>query len=169
MSIGALRSNFEHVSPSVTEQVKIAGRVIGKRKASSTLIFLDIESNGDRVQVVLNGKTLSDISQHAQRLKRGSVVGIDGNPGRTQAGEFSLFATSLTYLADCEPNLPMMNWDHKKTLKDSEKRFKERHLDLIVNSELKQFFVRRARIMAFIRHFLTSRDFLEVETPILNG
>lgn len=63
----------------------------------------------------------------------------------------------------------MMNWDHKKTLKDSEKRFKERHLDLIVNSEVKQFFVRRARIMAFIRHFLTSLDFLEVETPILNG
>jgi lysyl-tRNA synthetase, class II len=62
----------------------------------------------------------------------------------------------------------MTNWDHKKTLKDGERRFKERHLDLIVNNELKQFFYRRARIMSFIRSFLAKRDFLEVETPILN-
>ena len=63
----------------------------------------------------------------------------------------------------------MTNWDHKKTLKDNEKRFMQRHLDLIVNSELKQFFIRRARLIAYLRKFLSSRDFLEVETPILNA
>ena len=109
------------------------------------------------------------MADHTQSLRRGSIIGIEGVPGVTPAGEFSLFANKLTYLADCEQPLPMTNWDHKKTLKDGERRFRERHLDLIVNNELKQFFVRRARILAYFRSFLTARDFLEVETPILNA
>jgi lysyl-tRNA synthetase, class II len=140
---------------------------VGKRKASSSLMFLDIESNGDKLQVVLNEKSVGDLSSYS--LRRGSIIGIEGEPGHTQAGEFSLFAKSLTHLAECDQSLPMTNWDHKKTLKDGEKRFRERHLDLIVNNELKQFFIRRARILSFFRKFLTDRDFLEVETPILNA
>ena len=62
-----------------------------------------------------------------------------------------------------------MNWNHKKTLKDSEKRFSQRYLDLIVNSELKDFFVKRAKIIKFLRNYLDSKGFLEVETPILNA
>jgi lysyl-tRNA synthetase class 2 len=63
----------------------------------------------------------------------------------------------------------MMNWNHKKTLKDSEKRFKHRYLDLIVNNDLKAFFFKRAKITSFLRRYLEKRDFLEVETPILNA
>jgi lysyl-tRNA synthetase class 2 len=63
----------------------------------------------------------------------------------------------------------MMNWNHKKTLKDGEKRFMKRHLDFIVNNDLKLFFHRRAKIMSYLRKFLNDRDFLEVETPILNA
>lgn len=62
----------------------------------------------------------------------------------------------------------MMNWNHKKTLKDGEKRFKERHLDFIVNSEFKAFFHKRAQIVKFLRKYLDDKDFLEVETPILS-
>ena len=82
--------------------------------------------------------------QEQVSLKRGTFIGVDGLPGRTPAGEFSLFANDVTLLAECSQPLPMTNWDHKKTLKDNEKRFMQRHLDLIVNSELKQFFIRRA-------------------------
>lgn len=63
----------------------------------------------------------------------------------------------------------MMNWTHKATLKDGEKRFAQRYLDFIVNSELKQFFKKRAKIISYMRKFLDDRDFLEVETPILNA
>ena len=63
----------------------------------------------------------------------------------------------------------MMNWNHKKTLKDGEKRFQQRYLDLIVNSEVKNFFNTRAKIVRFLRRYLDDKDFLEVETPILNG
>jgi lysyl-tRNA synthetase class 2 len=63
----------------------------------------------------------------------------------------------------------MMNWNHKSTLKDGEVRFSKRYLDLVVNSELKQVFRTRSKIISHLRKFLTDRDFLEVETPILNA
>ena len=63
----------------------------------------------------------------------------------------------------------MMNWNHKKTLKDGEKRFAQRYLDLIVNSEIKQFFFKRQKIINLIRQYLDQQEFLEVETPILNA
>lgn len=82
--------------------MKVAGRVVGKRKASSSLIFLDIESNGDRLQVVLNERNLANMTEQVSSLKRGSIIGVEGLPGRTTAGEFSLFAQHLTHLAECE-------------------------------------------------------------------
>ena len=69
--------------------------------------------------------------------QRGAIVGIEGKPGYTEAGEFTVIADNLSLLSTCDKNLPMMNWNHKKTLKDSEKRFSQRYLDLIVNNDLK--------------------------------
>ncbi len=64
----------------------------------------------------------------------------------------------------------MMNWNHKKTLKDSELRFQKRYLDLIVNNnDVKRFFLTRAKIIKFLRNYLEEKNFLEVETPILNA
>lgn len=97
------------------------------------------------------------------------MIGVDGFPGRTQAGEFTIVAEDIAYLAACEKNLPMTNWNHKKTLKDKETRFRQRYLDLIVNSELKHFFKTRSNITSFLRQYLEEKDFLEVETPILNA
>jgi lysyl-tRNA synthetase, class II len=74
----------------------------------------------------------------------------------------------MALLANTEKNLPMMNWNHKKTLKDSEKRFAQRYLDFIVNNDLKQFFITRSKIIKALRKYLDDLDFLEVETPILN-
>ena len=62
-----------------------------------------------------------------------------------------------------------MNWEHKKTLKDHEVRFQKRHLDLIVNNDLKKFFFTRTKIINYLRNFLDNRGFLEVETPILSS
>lgn len=96
-------------------------------------------------------------------------MGVEGKPGRTESGEFSIFAEDVSILATCDKNLPMMNWNHKKTLKDSEKRFAERHLDFIVNSKFKLFFQKRAQIVKFLRKYLDDKGFLEVETPILSA
>ena len=58
-----------------------------------------------------------------QKSQRGAIVGVKGYPGKTEAGEFTVIAREMSVLAKTEKNLPMMNWNHKKTLKDSEKRF----------------------------------------------
>jgi lysyl-tRNA synthetase, class II len=106
----------------------------------------------------------------ADACVRGAIVGIEGIPGRTDAGEFTIIATDFNLLAPCDKNLPMMNWNHKKTLKDAELRFQKRYLDLIVNNaDVKRFFYTRAKIITFIRKYLESHSFLEVETPILNS
>jgi lysyl-tRNA synthetase class 2 len=97
------------------------------------------------------------------------VVGLEGYPGRTEAGEFSLVAKKAHLLAKCEHNMPMMNWTHKSTLKDGDVRFQKRFLDLIVNNDVKQIFQLRAKLIRSLRNFLDTRDFLEVETPILNS
>ena len=109
------------------------------------------------------------MKQIAQSCHRGAIVGIHGHPGKTKAGEFTIIAEQVSPLAECPKNLPMMNWNHKKTLKDGEKRFQQRYLDLIVNSELKSFFKTRAKLIRYLRNYLDEREFLEVETPILNA
>ena len=112
---------------------------------------------------------MQDFDEQKDKCLRGAIIGIEGFPGRTEAGEFTLIANSISHLAACPKNLPMMNWNHKKTLKDGEKRFKYRYLDFIVNDELKSFFFKRAQIIKFLRRYLDDRGFLEVETPILNA
>jgi lysyl-tRNA synthetase class II len=61
--------------------------------------------------------------EYADACQRGAIVGIEGEPGRTVAGEFTIIADDFSLLAACDKNLPMMNWNHKRTLKDSELRF----------------------------------------------
>jgi lysyl-tRNA synthetase class II len=61
----------------------------------------------------------------AEACHRGAIVGIEGYPGRTSAGEFTIVATGFNVLSNCDKNMPMMNWSHKKTLKDSELRFQK--------------------------------------------
>ena len=153
-------------------QVSLSGRIIGRRKASSSLMFLDLESNGENIQILINKTKLQRgdlMSQIANACQRGAIVSIEGYPGRSEAGEFSIIAEKVHLMAECPKNLPMMNWNHKKTLKDGEKRFSQRYLDLIVNNELKDFFKTRTKIVKFLRNYLDELKFLEVETPILNS
>lgn len=161
-------------------RLRTGGRIVGRRKASKDLLFLDLQSNGEIIQVMLNHTKLNEsLSKYGAQITfkdfsdacvRGAIVGVEGVPGRTDAGEFTIIASDFSLLAPCDKNLPMMNWNHKKALKDAELRFQKRYLDLIVNNaDVKKFFYTRARIIKFIRNYLEERDFLEVETPILNA
>ncbi|KAB8346354.1 hypothetical protein FH972_023397 [Carpinus fangiana] len=106
--------------------------------------------------------------QH-EYLRRGDVIGIVGYPGRTNpsqraVGELSIFAREVVLLTPC---LHMMPTEHYG-FKDQEQRYRRRHLDLIMNNEVRQTFIQRGRIIEYVRRFFNDRDFLEVETPMMN-
>lgn len=111
----------------------------------------------------------SDLGVHAKDLDRGDIIGLEGHPGRTKAGELSLVAKNCKLLSKCHHNMPMMNWTHTQTLKDAELRFQKRYLDFICNNTIKDTFVKRSKLINAVRSFMNKYDFLEVETPLLNS
>jgi lysyl-tRNA synthetase class 2 len=110
------------------------------------------------------------LAQH-EHLHRGDIIGIVGFPGRTNPkakenpGEFSIFAKEVVLLTPCLRMLPMEYFG----LKDQETRYRQRYLDLIMNKSTRDVFVTRSKIVSFIRRYFDERDFVEVETPMMNS
>lgn len=146
--------------------VSLAGRIYSKRAASSRLLFYDMRADGAKVQIIADasrgGATFYD--DH-NLLRRGDIIGVRGTPGKSRKGEFSIFATQVELLSPCLHMLPRP----EQGLSDSEVRYRQRYLDLIVNQENRIIFSRRAHIIRFIRRYLEDRDFLEVETPMMSS
>ncbi|XP_071737120.1 lysine--tRNA ligase, cytoplasmic-like [Rutidosis leptorrhynchoides] len=175
-------------------QVSLAGRLMSKRSSSSKLYFYDLTGCGAKVQVMADAR-ISDLdeaefSKFHSGVKRGDIVGIVGFPGKSKRGELSIFPKSFTVLSHCLHMMPRQksaavaeNPAAKKidvwtpgtgrnpdayTLKDQETRYRQRYLDLMLNSEVRHIFKTRAKIVSYIRRFLDNLDFLEVETPMMN-
>jgi lysyl-tRNA synthetase class 2 len=100
-------------------------------------------------------------------LRRGDIVGVTGNPGRSKPGELSVRGSNIETLSYCMHMLPTEHEVQKNPLtKDT--RYRHRYLDMIVNPHVKKIFKVRNQVIDFIRTFLRQRDFLEVETPMMN-
>lgn len=98
-------------------------------------------------------------------MRRGDIVGVRGTPGKSKKGECSIFANEIQLLSSC---LHMLT-KSEQGLSDTEVRFRQRYLDLIVNQSNRQVFIRRSQIIKFVRRFLDERKFLEVETPMMSA
>ncbi|KAJ2381945.1 hypothetical protein H4S02_005977 [Coemansia sp. RSA 2611] len=149
-------------------QLTIQGRLLSRREASKKLFFFDIEQDGQTVQVVASQARFNGESAQFRALNRmlmvGDIVRFSGFVGKTNMGETSVFATHLPeLLAPCVRPIPL-----RSGLVDTEKRFRNRHLDLLVNPQAKQALKMRAQVLQHIRQFLDSRRFVEVETPVLS-
>ncbi|ORZ06475.1 hypothetical protein BCR42DRAFT_427198 [Absidia repens] len=146
------------------EVVTLTGRILSKRESSAKLIFYDIVHNGDPVQVVASRNRFHR-SEHFVEINRGAsrgdIFAFTGVLGKTNHGQVSVFASELELLTPCLHDLP------KTGVKDPEKRFRQRYLDMLVNPEPLTILRTRSKIVRFIRQFLDERDFLEVETPVL--
>ncbi|KAI8078919.1 uncharacterized protein BX664DRAFT_269897 [Halteromyces radiatus] len=146
--------------------VTLTGRIVSKRESSAKLIFYDIMHNGDVIQVVASKsrfeqpELFTDINQDASR---GDIFAFTGVVGKTKHGQLSIFANQLQMLVPCLHDIP------RSGLKDPEKRFRQRYLDMLVNPEPTQILRIRSQVIRFIRQFLDERGFLEVETPILSS
>lgn len=175
-------------------QVSLAGRLMNKRSSSSKLFFYDLHGSGGKVQVMADARRSdldeAEFSKYHSGVKRGDIVGIVGFPGKSKRGELSIFPKSFTVLSHCLHMMPRQksaavadNANTKKVdvwtpgsgrnpeayiLKDQETRYRQRYLDLMLNSEVRHIFKTRAKVVSYIRRFLDNLDFLEVETPMMN-
>jgi lysyl-tRNA synthetase, class II len=149
-----------------TEQFTVAGRVHAKRASGAKLIFYDVRGEGTKLQVMADARqfTTTDFDKTNNRVKRGDIVGIRGFAGKTRRGELSIFATEVTLLSPCMHQLPHMHFG----LKDTETRYRQRYLDLIMSDDTRRIFITRTRIIQYLRRFLDAQGFLEVETPMMN-
>lgn len=154
----------EHFDELEGKTVTIAGRMMSKRgmgKAS----FIDVNDRTGRMQVYAK---IDDIGEEAyndfKKWDIGDIISVTGTVFRTRRGEVSVHAQSVTLLS--KSLLPLPEKFHG--LKDTDLRYRQRYVDLIMNPEVKNTFVKRSRIIRFIRNFLDSRDYIEVETPVLN-
>ncbi|XP_053677961.1 lysine--tRNA ligase-like [Anopheles nili] len=147
--------------------VHVAGRVHAIRESGGKLAFLDLRGEGTKVQVMANASTYESqplFFAEMERLRRGDIIGVTGEPGKTKKGELSVMAKRIKLLAPCLHMLPHLHYG----LKDKETRFRQRYLDLMLNNNVRNIFVIRAKIISYVRRFFDSLGFLEVETPMMN-
>jgi lysyl-tRNA synthetase, class II len=143
--------------------VSTAGRVLAQRHQGKAG-FLDLSDGRSRLQIYVRRDIVGDDAfELYRRLDLGDWIGVEGEVFRTRTGELSLKAHSLTFLAKCLRPLPE-KWHG---LRDVERRYRQRYLDLAVNPESRLVFETRAAIVRYIRKFLDSRGYLEVETPMM--
>ena len=162
---GSVKENF--VDPAEGEEstmtVSLAGRIMSKRgmgKAS----FADLQDKEGRIQLYVRKDMVGeDDYADFKKWDIGDIIGVEGIVFRTHMGEISVKATKIVLLA--KSLLPLPEKFHG--LKDQELRYRQRYVDLIINPEVKDTFIKRSQIMRELRSFLDGRGFLEVETPIL--
>ena len=153
----------EHFDTMEGKTVSLAGRLMSKR-GMGKVSFCDLQDNTGRVQLYVRFDAMEEAD--FARFKKndiGDIVGVEGDVFKTERGEISLRVHKATLLS--KSLLPLPEKFHGLT--DRETRYRQRYVDLIVNPEVKDTFVKRSMILRELRHFLDSKGFLEVDTPIL--
>ena len=161
-------NNTKEISDNFDEfdgkEVKIAGRIMSKR-GHGKVNFMDLQDSLGRIQLFNKVNELGEENYaKVKNMDIGDIVGVEGSIFKTHSGEISIRTKSVVLLSKSLQILPE-KWHG---LKDPDLRYRQRYVDLIMNPEIKDTFVKRSRIISAIREFLDTRGFLEVDTPILN-
>ena len=155
-----IKDNFEELDG---KSVKIAGRLMSKRvmgKAS----FCHVQDLKGRIQAYVARDSVGEDEYKAfKKLDIGDIVGVTGEVFKTQTGEISLHATKVELLSKSLKPLP----EKFHGLTDTDTRYRQRYVDLIMNEDVKDTFIKRSKIITEIRKFLDGQGFMEVETPML--
>jgi len=144
------------------KEVSIAGRLMAKRvmgKAS----FANVQDRDGNIQIYVSRDDLGEDYKKFKRLDVGDIVGVKGTVFTTKMGEISVHTKELTLLSKSLQILP----EKFHGLTDTDIRYRQRYVDLIMNPEVKTTFIKRSKIISSIRRYLDARDFMEVETPML--
>ena len=153
----------ENFSALENQQVVIAGRVMAKRVMGKAG-FLHLQDRDGKIQVYVSRESLGEEEYKAyKRLDIGDIVEVFGFVFKTQTGEISIHGEKILLLSKSLYPLP----EKFHGLQDTDTRYRQRYVDLIMNEDSRDVFMKRSEILREIRNFLAGRDFLEVETPIL--
>ena len=153
----------EHFSDLENQQVVIAGRVMAKRVMGKAG-FLHVQDRDGKIQVYVSRESLGEEEYKAyKRLDIGDIVEVSGFVFKTQTGEISIHGEKIVLLSKSLYPLP----EKFHGLQDTDTRYRQRYVDLIMNEDSRDVFMKRSQILREIRNFLAGRDFLEVETPML--
>ena len=155
-----IKDNYEQLEG---KDVSIAGRMMSKRvmgKAS----FCNIQDRDGNIQCYVARDSIGEDAYKAfKKMDIGDIVGIKGTPFTTKTGEKSVHVAEITLLSKSLQILP----EKFHGLTNTDIRYRQRYVDLIMNPEVKDTFIKRSKIIKEIRNFLDGRDFMEVETPML--
>ena len=156
-----IKANFDTLEG---QSVSIAGRLMSKR-GMGKVSFCDLQDKSGRIQLYAR-KDEMDEEQYAafKKYDIGDIVGVKGVVFRTQRGEMSVRVSDVTLLS--KSLLPLPEKFHGLT--NTELRYRQRYVDLIVNPEVKRNFILRSRFIQLVRRYLDGQGYLEVETPVLN-
>ena len=151
-------------------EIRATGRIWRRRNYGASLKFLDIQDDKvDKLQIMCQEQEASggrSFQEQHEHLERGDIVGVIGYPGRTSPrtgeGEVSIFAKEVILLTPCLDLLPV------GSLKDPETRFRDRPLDFMTNKRSRDTIITRHKIVSYVRQYFNERDFIEVETPMMN-
>lgn len=154
-----------------SEKFSVMGRVMLKRSSGNKLHFLTINILGENlvnssIQIFIAKQFLEndDDLEVVKKITLGDIIGVTGNINRTKTGEKSIYANSIKLLAPCLHDLPREQY----MVTDIDVKYRQRYLDIIMNPKTRDNLLKRSKIIKFIRNYLDSNDYIEVETPILN-
>ena len=161
------------------KKVCLAGRIMSKR-IMGRASFAELQDSSGRIQLYFNRDEIcpaEDKSMYNDVFKKlldlGDFIGVHGTVFKTQVGEVSVNVTKLTVLSKAIKPLPLPKTDAEGKIHDAftdpESRYRQRYVDLVVNPQVKDTFIKRSKIISSMRSFLNSREYLEVETPILQS
>ncbi len=173
-----INSNSEDIIKNYKEDekrvVKIAGRIMALRRMGKAS-FAHIQDQQGRIQIYLRKDDIGNAYDAFKLLDIGDIIGVEGFVFKTKTGEISVHITSMQLLSKTLRPLPIAketvdeagNKIIHDQFADKELRYRQRYVDLVVNPEVRDVFIKRSKIVSAMRNFLDSEGYLEVETPIL--
>ncbi len=155
-----IKDNFEELEG---KRVSVAGRIMSKR-GMGKVAFVHVQDFDGQIQLFVKRDLLGDDEYSIfKKYDIGDIVGAEGEVFKTQAGEVSVRADKVTLLSKSLRPLP----EKFHGMTNTDMRYRQRYIDLIMNRDVKDVFVKRSRIISSIRNYLNAQNFLEVETPML--
>lgn len=146
----------------------LMGRILQKRSSSKKLVFYTISIDGTEFQIISDLNSYQDETSFYEiheLTKLGDIIGVEGYIGKGKRGELSLFPKELVILSPCIHDMPSTWYG----VEDKEIRYSNRYIDLIINKDVRPIFIKRHKIIKFLRDYLCDKDFIEVETPVLSN